>query len=58
MGNCGQFVKHLTQVIRGKKEKNPGGTPGNSWWGCAARLFQNNISLDSDLPQKINACSQ
>ena len=26
MGNCGQFVKHLTQVIRGKKEKNPGGT--------------------------------
>ena len=28
MGNCGQFVKHLTQVIRGKKEKNPGGYLG------------------------------
>ena len=25
MGNCGQFVKHLTQVIRGKKEKKSGG---------------------------------
>ena len=45
------LVQSLNRIAEGAQIRIPGGTPGNSWWGCAARFSK---SLPDFGPKKYN----